>query len=76
LIGGAEVPAGSGATFKVLSPSTREVVGIVARAGAADVDAAVRSAREGFARWQALTPAGREGILLDAANGPTTSSSC
>jgi aldehyde dehydrogenase (NAD+) len=69
LIGGAEMPAVSGATFDVLSPSTREVVGTVARAGAADVDAAVLSAREGFARWQALTPAGREAILLDAANG-------
>ncbi len=67
LIGGAEVPSGSGATFEVLSPATREVVGTVARAGEVDVDAAVESARAGFGRWQELTPAGREAVLLQAA---------
>ena len=67
-IDGAEVPSASGSTFDVLSPSTREVVGTAARADAADVDAAVASARSGFARWQELPPAGREAVLLGAAD--------
>lgn len=68
LINGAEVPAVSGLTFEVLSPSTREAIGTAARAGTDDVDSAVKSARAGFAAWQSLSPAEREAVLLRAAD--------
>jgi len=67
LIGGVETPATDGATFDVLCPATEEVIARAAKAGRADVDAAVVAARSGFERWQELPPSEREAILLRAA---------
>lgn len=47
-IGGQWVPARSGKTFETVNPATEEVIAQVAEADAADVDAAVRAAREAF----------------------------
>ncbi len=57
-IGGREVPAASGETFLTVDPSTEEPLAAVARADAADVDRAVRSARRAQRRWASL--AGKE----------------
>ena len=45
LIGGKHVPAESGCYFESLNPATEEVIAQVAEGDAADIDAAVRSAR-------------------------------
>ena len=47
-IDGQFVPAASGATFETLNPFDQSVVADVARAGAADADAAVKAARTAF----------------------------
>lgn len=67
LIGGDLRPAASGERFDVLAPASEAVMGSVARAGAADVEAAVAAAQQGFTQWQALNPNQREAILLRAA---------
>ncbi|MEV0064180.1 aldehyde dehydrogenase family protein [Nocardia sp. NPDC050718] len=65
LIDGDWVPATSGRGFDVVDPGTEEVIGHVADASAADVDAAVRAARRAFdeERWLRLSSAQR-GIVL------------
>ncbi|MFI8975399.1 aldehyde dehydrogenase family protein [Nocardia asteroides] len=65
LIDGAWGPAAAGATFEVIDPGTEDVVGRVAEASAADVDAAVRAARRAFdeQRWSRLSSAQR-GVVL------------
>lgn len=67
-IGGKEVAAHSGETFASLAPETGAVLGYAARAAAEDVDAAVRSAREAFARWSGLAAGERERALLRCAD--------
>ena len=67
IIDGNEVAAQDGETFDVLAPATEEPIGSAPRAKPADVDAAVNAARQGAARWQAMSPAQREGVLLKAA---------
>jgi aldehyde dehydrogenase (NAD+) len=47
-----------GKVFKTVSPSSEEVLSEVARAGAEDVDRAVKAARKAFGKWSALP--GRE----------------
>ncbi|HZA19323.1 MAG TPA: aldehyde dehydrogenase family protein, partial [Actinomycetota bacterium] len=66
VIGGAPVEAASGASFDVIDPSTGAVLTKVPRAGRADVDAAVASAREAFEdrRWAGLRPGKRAEILF------------
>ncbi|GAA2074459.1 aldehyde dehydrogenase family protein [Streptomyces albiaxialis] len=56
--------AGSGKSFKTLSPATEETLSEVAYADAADVDAAVRAARTAFASWSALPGAERAKYLF------------
>jgi acyl-CoA reductase-like NAD-dependent aldehyde dehydrogenase len=57
-------PASGGATFDDVNPAdTTDIVGRFPRSGAADVDAAVRSAQRGFARWS-QTPAPARGDVL------------
>ncbi|GEM29583.1 aldehyde dehydrogenase [Nocardia neocaledoniensis NBRC 108232] len=65
LIDGAWVPAAAGSTFEVVDPGTEEVVGRVAEASAADVDAAVAAARRAFdeERWLRLSSTQR-GVVL------------
>ncbi|MFM9134251.1 MAG: aldehyde dehydrogenase family protein, partial [bacterium] len=53
----------SATTFLDLSPIDGSELGDVARGGAAEVDAAVASARDAFPGWAALGPQGRAPIL-------------
>ena len=46
LIGGKWVPAKSGKTFETINPATEEVLAHVAEADQADVDEAVKAARQ------------------------------
>jgi aldehyde dehydrogenase (NAD+) len=67
-IHGGEVSAVSGETFPSYALMTGEILGHAARGSAADVDAAVKSARAGFKTWASLPPAERERVLLRAAD--------
>ena len=59
-IGGRFVPPRSRKQFATINPATEEKLADVAEAGAADVDAAVRSAEEAHRkRWSRLPPAER-----------------
>ncbi|MGH2697956.1 MAG: aldehyde dehydrogenase family protein [Actinomycetota bacterium] len=64
-IGGAAVDARSGKTFEAINPSTGEVITEVPRGDAADIDAAVATARESFddRRWSGLRPGKRTDVL-------------
>ena len=62
LIGGKWV-AGSGGTFEVRSPHSREVVNVVARCDPSDVDKAVGAARDAQPEWAALPIIERSKIL-------------
>ena len=68
-IGGQWREASDGARADVIDPSTGQVVTTVAEAGAADVDAAVRAARETFdsGTWSGLSGRERGRIRLPAA---------
>src|SRR2546426_9983713 len=64
-IGGAFVPAHSGATFPVYNPHNDEVFVRVAEAREADVEDAIAAARSAFeGPWGALTPKERGKLLL------------
>jgi aldehyde dehydrogenase (NAD+) len=58
-IGGAWRQPSDGGYFDTFDPSTGEKLASVAQGSAADVDAAVRAAREALPKWQALTPHAR-----------------
>ena len=63
-IAGKWVPAASGKTFENRNPAdTRDLIGNFPDSDARDVDAAVRSAADGFARWS-RTPAPARGDVL------------
>jgi aldehyde dehydrogenase (NAD+) len=66
-IGGEEREAASGQRFDVTAPADGVRIGTAARAGAADVDAAVRAARAGYESWSGLPVGEREAVLLRAA---------
>jgi betaine-aldehyde dehydrogenase len=53
--------------FASINPATGAVLGYVSVAGAADIDAAVRAAQRGQARWAAMTGAERARVLRQAA---------
>ncbi|MFC8928065.1 MULTISPECIES: aldehyde dehydrogenase family protein [Streptomyces] len=63
-IDGEFTEAADGQVFKTLSPSTEEVLSEVARAGAEDVDRAVKAARRAFGPWSALPGAERAKYLF------------
>lgn len=66
LIDGEWRDALDGATFETIDPATEEVITTVARAGKADVDAAVASSRRAFEEgspWSRFTPRDRERLL-------------
>jgi aldehyde dehydrogenase (NAD+) len=65
IIGGEAVDAASGETFTTFNPATEEPICEVAKAGAEDVDRAVRAAREAFEKgpWAKMKPAERQRIL-------------
>ena len=54
-VGGRWMEPAEGETFEVLDPSTAKPLARVAQGSAADVDAAVRAARDAFAPWSALS---------------------
>jgi betaine-aldehyde dehydrogenase len=53
--------------FASINPATGAVLGYVSVAGPADIDAAVRAAQRGQARWAAMTGAERARVLRQAA---------
>ncbi|WP_059104933.1 aldehyde dehydrogenase family protein [Shouchella shacheensis] len=57
-IDGKRQPAAGGETFEVLNPATGELIANVAKAGEADVEKAVQSARDAFDKtdWKGLPP--------------------
>jgi acyl-CoA reductase-like NAD-dependent aldehyde dehydrogenase len=65
VIDGQRRDSASGETFACISPIDGRVLGPVARGAAADIDAAVRSARAAFEdrRWSGKSPAARKKIL-------------
>lgn len=66
LIGGRRVAAQSGATFTAIDPATNARLAEVAACDAADVDLAVRAARQAFEAgvWSQRTPGERKQVLL------------
>jgi 4-guanidinobutyraldehyde dehydrogenase/NAD-dependent aldehyde dehydrogenase len=62
--------AASGATFDNLNPATGKSLGPVAAGDAADIDAAVASARAAFrqAKWADMPPKARKKVLLKLAD--------
>jgi acyl-CoA reductase-like NAD-dependent aldehyde dehydrogenase len=69
LIGGEFRDASDGATFAVHDPSTGATIGDVAKAGADDLDAALRAARGAFesGEWASVSATDRGKVLLRAA---------
>ncbi|GAA2962312.1 aldehyde dehydrogenase family protein [Streptomyces enissocaesilis] len=63
-IDGEFTDAADGKVFKTVSPSTEEVLSEVARAGAEDVDRAVKAARRAFDTWSALPGSERAKYLF------------
>ena len=55
-VNGAWVAPSAGGYFETADPSTGEKLASVAQGSPADVDAAVRAAREASPKWQSLTP--------------------
>ena len=65
-IGGSYVEASSGESFNSINPATGEVIAEIQIANEADVNKAVKSAREGQKIWAAMTGAERGRILNKA----------
>lgn len=68
-IGGEWVAAASGESFPVDNPATEEIIGRVARGGAADVARAVDAARSAFDGWRWLAANTRAEMLHEIAQG-------
>jgi aldehyde dehydrogenase (NAD+) len=70
LIGDGWVPARSGKTFETVNPATEEVLALVAEGDKADVDDAVKAARQAFekGRWPKMGPHERARYLLKIAD--------
>jgi acyl-CoA reductase-like NAD-dependent aldehyde dehydrogenase len=69
-INGQHVDAASGETFDVINPATNEKLATVAKAGKADVDAAVQAARDAFdkGKWVRMGAARRAGTIYKVAS--------
>lgn len=69
-ISGRWQPAADGKTFETLNPATGEVIALVSRASASDVDAAVMAARKAFASgpWPRMKSHERAGVLFRIAS--------
>jgi alpha-ketoglutaric semialdehyde dehydrogenase len=63
VIGGEERGAASGETIEKFSPATGELLSLVARSGADDVDAAIAAAAAAQPAWARETPAARGAVL-------------
>src|SRR5712675_954459 len=62
-IGGSFRPPAEGVYFDTMDPSTGEPLASIAQGSAADIDAAVKAARDALPKWQALTPHARARYL-------------
>ncbi|MBC9731593.1 aldehyde dehydrogenase family protein [Nocardioides marmotae] len=60
-------PAASGRTFTTFDPATELPLAEVADAGAADVEAAVRSGQRGFETWRRYSPQSRAAAVRELA---------
>jgi succinate-semialdehyde dehydrogenase/glutarate-semialdehyde dehydrogenase len=67
-IDGKWAAARAGGTRAVVDPATEEVVGHIAVAEAADLDAALASAQRGFEAWRRTSPWDRSKVLRRAAD--------
>jgi aminomuconate-semialdehyde/2-hydroxymuconate-6-semialdehyde dehydrogenase len=69
-IGGQFVAAASGKTFDVINPATEDTVAVAARGDAADIELAVKAAREAFdgGEWSRAKPSFRRKVLFKAAD--------
>jgi 1-pyrroline dehydrogenase len=67
-IGGEERDPQSGETEPILNPATEEEIATAPKSGEADVDAAVKAARQAFDGWSQATPRERSEALLKIAN--------
>lgn len=68
MIDGAWCAGSTGATQEVINPATEEVLAALPAAAPEDLDAALQSAKQGFAIWRALSLYARARILIDAAH--------
>ncbi|HYH59568.1 MAG TPA: aldehyde dehydrogenase family protein, partial [Thermoleophilaceae bacterium] len=69
LIGEEWVDSASGETFETIDPATGEVICAVAKAGAEDVDRAVKAAQAALeGKWAKLPPAAREALMRKLAD--------
>jgi len=70
VIGGASVPAASGATLDTVNPGTGQVIGTLPAGDATDVDRAVVAARQRFesGQWRDMKPAQRKTLMLNLAD--------
>ena len=68
LIGGEWVGADEGGTEQIVNPATGEVIAEVPRGTEADVERAVKAAKDALPAWLETTPAERAGMLLELAN--------
>ncbi|MDP3274498.1 MAG: aldehyde dehydrogenase family protein [Deltaproteobacteria bacterium] len=64
LIGGESLDNGDGRTFEIHSPADDSLVGIAPRGTSAEVDRAVKTAREAFATWSRMPAPARGEILM------------
>src|SRR5881227_442122 len=67
-IGGDWVDSADGGTMEVLNPATEEVIAEVPSSTAADVDRAVRAAKQALPEWLETTPGERQELLLKLAD--------
>lgn len=65
-IHGQYMPNDTGETFEVINPATGQVSYLVETADQAVKQAAIESAKSGFAKWSKMTPMERSRILLKA----------
>ena len=54
-------------TIQVVNPATEDVIGTVAHAERADLDAALAAAKKGFDKWKTVSAFERAGIMRKAA---------
>ena len=67
-VGGAYTGTAGGATSEVVDPSTGEAYALAPVSAAADVDAAMAAAADGFETWRDATPGERQRALLRLAD--------
>ena len=67
-INGTWTAAAGGETLDVINPATEDVIGSVAHARIADLDAALAAAESGFRVWKEVSAMERYNVMRKAAN--------